>query len=370
MPSILKPKRSSTPGAIPAAGSLQQFELAMNTADRKLFVKDHNNAVVEIPPSGVGSPGGASTQIQFNDGGVFGGDADLTWDKTNNTLGLNGADADIDIKGVTNEPAAPVADTIRLYSKSIGGRMMLKQKGPAGLDTPIQPFIAQSQVSLIAPASGTAPTVIGNAITNVGTISHPTPSSGSLKNQTRRFTNTGSATAGSLASTRVQVMECWRGNAAGLGGFWCNFRFSLTTLAAGMRAFVGLSDTATTAPTNIEPTTSPTPGKIGMAINNNVGNWNVVHNITGTTPTSIALGANFPVDATSFFELQLFAKPNDTVVFYRVINLTTGQETSGTLSTNLPANTTFLGRTIWATNNATASAVAWDMSRSYLETDY
>jgi hypothetical protein len=28
---------------------------------------------------GGGTPGGADTQIQFNDGGSFGGDADLTW---------------------------------------------------------------------------------------------------------------------------------------------------------------------------------------------------------------------------------------------------------------------------------------------------
>lgn len=31
-------------------------------------------------------PGGADTQIQFNDGGVFGGDADLVWSKTANKL--------------------------------------------------------------------------------------------------------------------------------------------------------------------------------------------------------------------------------------------------------------------------------------------
>ena len=37
---------------------------------------------------GGGSPGGATTQIQFNDSGAFAGDADLTWDKTNHYLKL------------------------------------------------------------------------------------------------------------------------------------------------------------------------------------------------------------------------------------------------------------------------------------------
>jgi hypothetical protein len=137
-----------------------------------------------------------------------------------------------------------------------------------------------------------------------------------------------------------------------------------------MRAFVGLTDTATTAPTNIDPTTSTTPGKIGMAINANTGNWNLVHNITGTAPTVIALGANFPVDATTMYELVLFSASAGSSVGYRITNQTTNATTSGTLSTNLPALATLLGRTIWATNNATAAAVAWSMSKFGLETDY
>ena len=35
---------------------------------------------------GGGTPGGSDTQIQFNDGGSFGGDSDLTYNKTTNTL--------------------------------------------------------------------------------------------------------------------------------------------------------------------------------------------------------------------------------------------------------------------------------------------
>jgi len=39
-----------------------------------------------------GTPGGADTQVQFNDGGaVLGGDADFVWNKTTNILTINGA---------------------------------------------------------------------------------------------------------------------------------------------------------------------------------------------------------------------------------------------------------------------------------------
>ena len=39
---------------------------------------------------GGGTPGGSTTQVQFNDAGSFGGDADLTWNKTTNVLGVTG----------------------------------------------------------------------------------------------------------------------------------------------------------------------------------------------------------------------------------------------------------------------------------------
>lgn len=40
---------------------------------------------------GGGTPGGSDTQVQFNDGGSFGGDADLVWNKTTNELTINGS---------------------------------------------------------------------------------------------------------------------------------------------------------------------------------------------------------------------------------------------------------------------------------------
>lgn len=46
-------KRSNTAGVTPAAGSLTQGELAINTADGKLFTKKVNGTVVEIGGGGV-----------------------------------------------------------------------------------------------------------------------------------------------------------------------------------------------------------------------------------------------------------------------------------------------------------------------------
>jgi hypothetical protein len=40
---------------------------------------------------GVSTPGGANTQVQFNDSGVLAGDSDFTWNKTTNVLTISGS---------------------------------------------------------------------------------------------------------------------------------------------------------------------------------------------------------------------------------------------------------------------------------------
>jgi len=48
------------------------------------------SSTVTIGPGASSTPGGADTQVQFNDAGTFGGDAQFTWNKTTNTLTVDG----------------------------------------------------------------------------------------------------------------------------------------------------------------------------------------------------------------------------------------------------------------------------------------
>lgn len=66
--------------------------LALTTNQGVLIVSDGTNyfTMRGIGGGGGGTPGGADTQVQFNDGGAFGGDAGLTYNKTTDALGLAG----------------------------------------------------------------------------------------------------------------------------------------------------------------------------------------------------------------------------------------------------------------------------------------
>lgn len=320
---------------------------------------------------GGGTPAGADTNIQFNNAGAFGASNAFVWNNATNDFRLLGVDTGITLTGITNEPPTPAAGDLHIYSKSVGGRMVPKWLGPSGVDTSFQSSFAFNRISMMIPSGTgtTVPQVWGTTVTSVGTLSHPVLAATSFLTSIRRFILTSATTAGSLLSQRQAQLMTWRGNAAGRGGFYFTTRFNLTTLAAGNRAFVGLADSIA-APTNVDPTTSTTPGKIGVAINANTGNWNWVNNVTGTAPTVTALGASFPVNVTDMYELVIYSTPNGTSITYRFNNLSTGAQTANTVvSTNIPANTTFLAPLFWMTNNAAASAVAMGTSGWYLESD-
>lgn len=277
----------------------------------------------------------------------------------------------------TSDPSTPGASTGLLYAKTIAERVMPKWIGPSGVDYPLQSHVgfnnvrgwrggATTTASTFASTLGSMPYT--GASPTAPTI--PALASTNLLTQTNRSTISTGGTAGALAYIRGNQTQFWRGNAAGLGGFFVNIRFAVTgTLQAGLRAFAGIVD-VTANPTNVDPTTTSTPGGVGLAHNANTGNWKLVHNVTGTARTAVDLGANFAINNTHMLEITLFAPPNGSGINYRVTNLSNGAIATGTLTTNIPASTTFMTPSIWITNNATAAAQTLDFISCYVETDY
>jgi hypothetical protein len=108
-----------------AAAGTYTLTLPTNDGDAGQFLKTDGSGVLSWDAAGGGSPGGSDTQVQFNDGGSFGGDADFTWDKTNNVLTL-GTDARLRRRGAANfafgaaDAAAPVAQTLSVQSVVAG----------------------------------------------------------------------------------------------------------------------------------------------------------------------------------------------------------------------------------------------------------
>lgn len=71
--------------SFPATGATGIIYTAIDTG--KIY-RWSGSTYVEISPTTLTPPGGSDTYVQYNDGGVFSGDANLVWDKTNRRLGI------------------------------------------------------------------------------------------------------------------------------------------------------------------------------------------------------------------------------------------------------------------------------------------
>lgn len=296
------------------------------------------------------------------------GDGVTAWNSLQYTQ-LNGT-FDSVMLNVVNDPSAPDPNIGLLYVKDIGGRILPKFIGPSGLDTVIQPAIFGNGMSIAAPGSSTALSYFGmGAMTGVGTVSHPALAANNLRESTRRAILTSAATANSAAEFRYAITQCWRGNGAGLGGFYGIFRFGVSSTVATQRIAVGLWAATGATATTVEPSAIVS----GVWVGNDTADTNLqlMFNDASGTASKVNLGSNFVKNQQNgIYELILFCKPSDTKISYRVKRLDAAGEASGELTTDIPTATTFLCPHYYVNNGGTASAVTLDFYRYYLETDY
>lgn len=280
------------------------------------------------------------------------------------------ADGTALLPATTDPSAIPAANSLKLYSKNVGGRILPKWIGPAGVDTPFQPFLGVNHIRLVQVASGTttalATSQVGTApvVTAAGTNTQSTAATGTLKSRTRYVGLATAATAGQLSAIRGQQLECGRET-----GFFLVMRFGLETMIATQNVFFGLYAAAAAIGATTNLVTATTPARVGLACAVNTGNWQLVI-CSGAAVTATDLGASFPLNNTDLMELVLYCAPGGTVISYRVTNLTSGAQVSGDLSGNIPGATAYMTYQMHMTNNAAASIVKWNFKVMYLETDY
>lgn len=205
---------------------------------------------------------------------------------------------------------------------------------------------------------------LNHIITATGnTFSTQSPAAGSdilLSVRYRIATNT---TSGTAVDIRPQATMVNRD-----GGFAFSTTFRLVTTSTANFAFFGMFGSANAMGATTNPTTNTTTARIGLAIPNNSGNWDLCHNAAGTAPTLTDLGVDFPVNTTDWIRFSLYCDDADTAtVYYVVENLTSSATTSGTITTNLPTATTMMCPHQYHSNNSNGVAVSFDSTGYYLQ---
>ncbi|MBS2014149.1 MAG: hypothetical protein JST00_14765 [Deltaproteobacteria bacterium] len=200
-----------------------------------------------------------------------------------------------------------------------------------------------------------------------GSATVPALATGSLLAQLprMRFTATGSnAVAGLIGGQTV----CWRGNAAGTGGFHFAARFALTGNFNGTRAFIGLSAQSTSVVATSDPTSVVNTIGVGFLQSGTAaGNWQLLSRDGSVTVGMVDL-TSAPRNTTDVYDLSLLCAPNTTTVFVRLVNLTTGAVAiDQAASFALPASTALLYAHFEVGAAASGQSPSIDLVTSFLD---
>lgn len=213
----------------------------------------------------------------------------------------------------------------------------------------------------------------GFQVTATGTVTQPTKATTSRFTFANRWeTLVTSASTTAVAGFRTNNQTTGFGNASGMGGFYYN---SLTGPTTGLsntnaRYFSGFSN-STSAPTDVDPSTLT--NVFGIGYDDTDANLQFMHNDGSGTCTKVDLGSSFAVstsDRTNFYRLIMYAEPNTSTVYYKVIDMVDGDVATGSVSSDLPSNTTMFGAYGYTSVGGSSAVTGFSLMQLEIFTDF
>lgn len=350
------------------------FKIDVSGTDRKIFqcilqpgesINYDDNGWAVTNTSGyflstLAAPG-SNTQVIYNNNGALGADAGNTWSSANQRQSYLGTNPSEDMAVSSALPSAPSVNVLRRSVKNVAGRPTPYVTGSSGIARAMD----FSEISYaVRKGWHVGPTSAGIYLgmaggTNAGTAASVNPTT------TNKYTMMDRSTFASVITTQNQQIgirsagsSFYRGNAAGIGGFFFVCRFGFTSIKTGCRAFVGFNASPGATVTS-DPSSQTNCLGFGFDIADTA--WTFMHNDGSGTATKDAISgqATLATNNTAF-DAYIFCYPNDTTVYYRlddVIQGTTLCDTS--TSSDLPVNNTGLAA-VCVMSNGTANTAAGD----------
>lgn len=224
---------------------------------------------------------------------------------------------------------------------------------------------------LVQQAGGTAPLAVGFTLATSGSLQAggAIASTSFFTNFPRSIYSTGTG-ANAVASARGISSDIWRGSAASRGGFFASFLWSHEISQSADRLMVGIFDSSGGYTGATDPSALTDAVLVGWDAADTV--LQIMHNDASGTCTKVSLGANFPAhtQTTDVYRAIFYAKPNASNIYYYVKRLNTGHVATGSLTSNLPTNTTRLSAQMIANNAATGADVRFNPLAMYVATPY
>lgn len=289
--------------------------------------------------------GGSSPQVQYNNGGAFGGLADVEGDGTHMLR-----------VGVSSHPSSPgtIGRAVH-YDLSFdagGGPFEPFERDtyfgvpvPIGSQNPFALFGSNAQWRWMCCghdfSGGTGLWTTGGVSTTTGCAStggNSTPAWATTNIRTRQPTlNLVTATGNnSVANVRQGVLTMWRGNTSGAGGFKFWSRFGIQDDRSGHQLFVGLANQVTA----VGNPPSNTTDAVYVGCDSGQTTLRVCSNDNSGAATCTDLGSNFPSNTiNALYDVWISAAANASSIEVLVERLDSSFVSYNVLTSDLPRNT-------------------------------
>ena len=299
------------------------------------------------------SPGGSTTQVQYNNAGAFGGAANVT----------------IDTDGRLIFPAVSALPTIstggKLYGDTSSGLPQARWLPNLGIDAPLQRKLGYGTIGIMSPSSTGTLNYDGHFLTGgmanaAGTTTNKVHSSTSALSCKTRY-----VMAASVAANQTVIVRIGNAPATGLimndsvygGGTLLTMTMGFPVYSSGQRIFMGYQTLTSAILGTVDISTLVNMFGIGKDAGDTNLFW--MHNDGSGIATRVDTG--IAVNTNNIYTIELFVPSNSTAMYgslYEMTKTTNALISTITASTNIPPLGTRLYLQQFIGNAATGVAIS------------
>lgn len=284
------------------------------------------------------------------------------------SLTLNGEDSSILMTTITNQPTNASSGNGKIFLSNVGGLVSIETIGPSGLSKGYNSAMWDKSMYWWSSSSATAGLWYNTIGAGAGTYTQiitPTTTNTYTTMRRGRYANV-VATSNQILGQRNTELLFFRGAATKQGGFFFHTRCGFDVWTNGGRFFAGMA----TATTVISANPSLLNNTVGFSVDSTDNG--LIHFLTRDTVGSTKQSTGFTIVSNKGYDIYMYCAPNDTVVYYKIIDINTGTEYSNSATLTLPVNTVTLTANVLSSNAALnpATSIHLGINRIYLETEY
>lgn len=315
------------------------------------------------PAGGGGTPGGSTTQVQYNNAGAFAGASQAAI----------ASDGNLQLVSATGLVTAPSVGNAKIYSNNRTGVDEIRASQGIGSDVPLQNSMGYKVIGMFVPGTNALTGLFNFAVgasmsgATIATVNKAYDSANMLPNFTYvKGTSAASATVATDASPTGSTRAVMVGNNTYGGGAKLVITFGLPTYASSQRIFAGYSATVGGI-MGVDP--SGNINIVGVAKDAGDSTFVFINNDSSGTCTRTTMSTPITPNINNVYRVTIFIPSNSTTFYTTFETITKSGITvsSTSASSDIPAAGVLLIPHVGSGTAASSTAVTMGIIQVYEE---